>query len=417
MGLRRKTERRYGANGWPPAAGRVEDRDTALIPVKRATTGVAVVFLANGVIVGSWIPRLPEIRDRLSMDLDTLGLTLALGGLGALIGSSVSGVVLGRIGARRSAVVGAGLLFLLLPLIAVVPTAFLLGLLLAVLGFVDAQADVGMNQVGVRVEESAGRSIMTRLHGLWSLGTLLGSGLSALAVLSGIRLGPQLAALSVAGLAVVALAARLVPDTAPRPGTGERSGRIALGLIVAGATLVVIEGTPMDWGAIFLIDVTGTTAAVGGTGVIVFTAGMLVGRMAGDYVVDRFRGVPTLFTGIMLSVAAMLLVVLSGSTAIALIGFGLWGLGISVALPVLYKLAGSHPSFAEGAGLAALTVGTRLGFMAAPALLGPVAAASSLSVALTLVVGLAAAAALVTIRLTVAGGGRVRDSLPSQGSS
>lgn len=351
------------------------------------------------------------------MDLDTLGLTLALGGLGALIGSSVSGVVLGRIGARRSAVVGAGLLFLLLPLIAVVPTAFLLGLLLAVLGFVDAQADVGMNQVGVRVEESAGRSIMTRLHGLWSLGTLLGSGLSALAVLSGFRLGPQLAALSVAGLAVVALAARLVPDTAPRPGTGERSGRIALGLIVAGATLVVIEGTPMDWGAIFLIDVTGTTAAVGGTGVIVFTAGMLVGRMAGDYVVDRFRGVPTLFAGIMLSVAAMLLVVLSGSTAIALIGFGLWGLGISVALPVLYKLAGSHPSFAEGAGLAALTVGTRLGFMAAPALLGLVATASNLSAALTLVVGLAAAAALVTIRLTVAGGGRVRDSLPSQGSS
>src|SRR3989337_2480973 len=114
----------------------------------------------------------------------------------------------------------------------------------------------------------------------------------------------------------------------------------------------------------------------------------------------------------MLSVAAMLLVVLSGSTATALIGFGLWGLGISVALPVLYKLAGSHPSFAEGAGLAALTVGTRLGFMAAPALLGLAATASNLSAALTLVVGLAAAAALVTIRLTVAGGGRVRDSLP-----
>jgi hypothetical protein len=55
--------------------------------------------------------------------------------------------------------------------------------------------------------------------------------------------------------------------------------------------------------------------------------------------------------------------------------------------------------------------------MAAPALLGLVATASNLSAALTLVVSLAAAAALVTIRLTVAGGGRVRDSLPSQGSS
>lgn len=388
-----------------------------LTPVKRATTGVALVFLANGVVVGSWIPRLPEIRDRLSMDLGTLGLTLAWGGLGALIGSSVSGIVLGRIGAKRSAVIGASLLFGLLPLIAVVPTAFLLGTLLAVLGFVDAQTDVGMNAVGVRVEESVGRSIMTRLHGLWSLGTLVGSSLSALAVLAGIGLGPQLVGLSVAGLVIISYSARLVPDIAPRPGTGERSGRIAVGLMLAGATAVVVEGAPLDWGAIFLIDITGATGAVGGTGVIAFTAGMLVGRMAGDYAVDRFRGVPTLVTGILLSVASMLLVVLPGTTAMALIGFGFWGLGISVALPVLYKLAGAHPSFAQGAGLAALTVGTRLGFMAAPALIGLVASASSLSTALALVVGLAAAASLVTVQIMVAGGNQGRDSHPRQGIS
>jgi len=391
--------------------------ESALTPVKRATTGVALVFLANGVVVGSWIPRLPEIRDRLSMDFGTLGLTLALGGLGALIGSSVSGVVLGRIGARRSAVFGASVLFTLLPLIAVVPTAFLLGALLAVLGFVDAQTDVGMNAVGVRVEESVGRSIMTRLHGLWSLGTLVGSGVSALAVLAGIGLGPQLMGLSVAGLITILYAARLVPDTAPRPRTGQRSARIAIGLMLTGATAVVIEGAPLDWGAIFLIDVNGATSAVGGTGVIAFTAGMLVGRMAGDFAVDRFRGVPTLFAGILLSVASMLVVVISGSIAVALFGFGLWGLGISVALPVLYKLAGAHSSFAEGAGLAALTVGTRLGFMAAPALVGLVASASSLSTALTLVVGLTAAASLVTVRITVAGGDQIRDSLPERGVS
>jgi hypothetical protein len=88
-----------------------------------------------------------------------------------------------------------------------------------------------------------------------------------------------------------------------------------------------------------------------------------------------------------------------------------------VVLPVLYKLAGSHPTFAEGAGLAALTVGTRLGFMTAPALIGFVAARSSLSVALGVVVGLAAAASLVTIRMTLSGGDQMRDSLPSRGVS
>ncbi len=351
------------------------------------------------------------------MDLDTLGLTLALGGLGALLGSSVSGVLLGRIGARRSAVIGSVVLFALLPLIAVVPTPFLFGALLAVLGFVDAQTDVGMNAVGVRVEESVGRSIMTRLHGLWSLGTLVGAGLSALAVLIGVGLGPQLLVLSAAGLVVIAFAARMVPDTVPRRGTGERSGRIAVGLILAGATAVMIEGAPMDWGAIFLLDITGATGAVVGTAAIVFTAGMLAGRMAGDHVVDRFQGVPTVVGGILVSVSAMALVILTESTPVALVGFGLWGLGISVVLPVLYKLAGSHPTFAEGAGLAALTVGTRLGFMAAPALIGFVAARSSLPTALGVVVGLAAAASLVTIRITLSGGDQIRDSLPSRGVS
>jgi len=391
--------------------------NTALTPVKRATIGVALIFLANGAVVGSWLPRLPEIRDRLSVDLDTLGLTLALGGLGALVGSSVSGVLLGRFGARRSAVVGSVVLFGLLPLIAVVPTPFLFGTLLAILGFVDAQADVGMNAVGVRVEESVGRSIMTRLHGLWSLGTVVGSALAAIAVLVGVGLGPQLLALSTAGLVVITFAARLVPDSPPRRGTGERSGRIAIGLILAGATAVMIEGAPLDWGAIFLTDITGASGAVVGTAAIVFTTGMLVGRMAGDHVVDRLRGVPTAGAGILVSAAAMTLVVFTESTPMALVGFGIWGLGISVVLPVLYKLAGSHPTFAEGAGLAALTVGTRLGFMAAPALIGFVAAKSSLQVALGVVVGLAAAASLVTIRITLSDGDQVRDSLPGRGVS
>ena len=137
---------------------------------------MALLFFVNGVVVGSWLPRLPEIRDRLGIDLGALGLTLALGGLGSLVGSSLSGLVVGRFGARRTAVVAGAAVYFVLPLIAIAPVAVVLALVLAGIGFIDAQADVGMNAVGVRVEEAVGRSVMTRLHGLWSLGTLIGSG-------------------------------------------------------------------------------------------------------------------------------------------------------------------------------------------------------------------------------------------------
>jgi predicted MFS family arabinose efflux permease len=353
-------------------------------------------------VVGSWLPRLPEIRDRLGLDLDTLGLTLALGGLGSLVGSSLSGVVVGRLGARRTAVMAGLAVYLVLPLVAVVPTAPLLALVLATMGLLDAHADVGMNAVGVRVEEAHKRSVMTRLHGLWSLGTLIGSGVSALAVLTGLGLGPQLSIISVVGIGVALSAARLIPDAPPRAREGARSGRLAIGLMLAGGFAVFVEGAPFDWSALYLVDVTASGPALAGVGVIAFTAGMLIGRLGGDRVVDRFGAIPSLYTGIAISVLAMFVVVVLQSVPTALAGFLVWGLGISVALPVLYKLAGSHRSFGEGSGLAALTVGTRLGFMAAPALIGVAATTWSLPIAIAVVVSLAATAALLAVHLTIA---------------
>ena len=378
---------------------------------------MALLFFVNGVVVGSWLPRLPELRDRLGIDLSALGLTLALGGLGSLIGSSLSGLVVGRFGARRTAVIAGAAVYVVLPLIAVAPVALVLALVLAIIGFIDAQADVGMNAVGVRVEEAVGQSVMTRLHGLWSLGTLIGSGFSALAVLVGIDLGIQLVIVSVIGLGTALCAARLIPETAPRRREGDRSGRLALGLMLAGGLAVFIEGAPFDWSALFLVDVTGTGEALAGTGVIVFTGGMLIGRLAGDHVVDRFGAIPTLYSGIVVSVLACLFVVGLQTVVTSLIGFAVWGLGISVALPVLYKLAGSHRSFGEGSGLAALTVGTRLGFMVAPALIGVAATAWTLPVALGVIVTLAAVATLVAVRLTIGRPIPVGDSLPGDGVS
>ena len=378
---------------------------------------MAILFFVNGVVVGSWLPRLPEIRDRLEIDLGALGLTLALGGLGSLVGSSLSGLVVGRFGARHTAVVAGAAVYFVLPLIAIAPVAVVLALVLAVIGFIDAQADVGMNAVGVRVEEAVGRSVMTRLHGLWSLGTLIGSGTSAVAVLVGLGLGPQLLIVSVIGAGAALYAGRLIPDAAPRRREGQRSGRLAVGLMLAGAFAVVIEGAPFDWSALYLVDFTTSAEALAGTGVIVFTAGMLIGRLAGDHVVDRFGAIRTLYAGIMLSVIALFVVIGLQQVVAALIGFAFWGLGISVALPVLYKLAGSDRSFGEGSGLAALTVGTRLGFMVAPALIGVAATAWTLPAAMGVIVTLAAAASLLAIRLTIGRPAPVGDSLPGRGVS
>lgn len=341
------------------------------------------------------------------MTVELLGLVLALGGAGALAGSIMAGRIVRSHGSGRSAVIAAAGLAMTVPLIGVAPSAGALALVLAAVGFLDAVADVGMNAVAIRVEEGLARSIMSRLHGLWSLGSLFGAGVATLAVLGGVGLASQLAVLSVASLAAVMIVARMIPKLPSRAGT--RNGRWAAGtgLLLSGVAVAFLEGLPHDWGAVFLVDETGAGGAVAGTGILILSLGHLVGRMGGDHLVDRFRAAPTLVTGVVLSLIAAGIVALSSSPGTAIVGLGAWGLGVSVAFPVLYKLAGAHRGFGEGSGLGALVFGNRLGFIAQPALVGAGAAVWGLPFAVAATVTVAAAASLIALRLTLGRTGAV----------
>jgi len=357
---------------------------------------VALLFFVNGVALGSWLPRLPELRDRLGLGLAGIGLSLAVGGLGGLAGSALSGVVVGRAGARRSALWPAVAVMVLLPLLALAPHALLFAIVLGLIAVTDAVADVGMNALAARVEEARGRSIFNRVHGFWSLGSLSGAAISTAAVGNGVGLAPQLVFTAGACLAAVAWAARLLPEnevrTRPQGATGR--GVVAFWLVIAGAGAAFVEATPSDWSALYLSDVMGAAAATAGAGFLGLTVGMVVGRMGGDFVVDRIGPRRTMAAALAFVAVAVALTTSTSNPIVGLIAFTVWGLGVSVLLPLMYRLAGSHPAFAEGGGLAALTQGSRLGFLAGPAAIGAMAEATTLPVAFVVVMGLALLATL-----------------------
>lgn len=359
--------------------------------------GVATLFLLNGVVLGSWLPRLPEIRDRLGMSLAAVGLTLAVGNVGGLLGSGISGRVVGRFGARAAALHPAGLVLAMLPLIAFAPSPVLLAAAVFVMAIADSVADVGMNALAVRLQEVRSRSVFTRLHGLWSIGTLVGAAVSTGAIAVGIGLGAQLVGTAVVSLIALVAASRVLPPTERRPRPRPHYG-VAFALALAGGAAALIEGTPSDWSAIFLTDVLDASAAVAGGGFIAVTVGMLAGRLGGDGVVDRIGARRSLHASLVLVAASMVLTVTAGSVVLTMIGFTLWGLGVSVVLPLLYRLAGSHPGFGEGSGLAALTLGSRIGFLAGPAAVGAVGEAVGLPWGVSTVVAVGVVFAFVTVR-------------------
>lgn len=365
--------------------------------------GIAVLFLANGISFGSWLPRLPEIRDQAGLDIATIGAVLTASGIGGLIGSATSGMLVRRLSPRRAAIWPAAALCLLMPLIGLAPGAIVLAAVIGVAAIADSVADVGMNALAVRAQMARGRSIFTRLHGLWSLGSLAGGSLATAAASARVPLPVHLGVVSAASIAGLAWAATTLPPTEGTPHTRPRV-RLALSIGALGAAVALVEGIPHDWGTIFLTDVAGVPAATAGTAFIALSGGMLVGRLAGDRVVDRFGTHPSIYGSLALVALGLVGLVTTESHPVALAALALWGLGVAVVFPLLYRLAGSHRGFAEGSGLAALTLGSRIGFMAGPAAVAAITEATTLPTGILVAVGVSLAGTAVGVLTSLSDG-------------
>lgn len=337
---------------------------------------VAALFMVNGATFSNWLPRIPEIRDQLGIGNAGLGATLLGGGLGGLIGSLTVARFMDRLGSRRLVIAAAALLSVGMPLIAWVPVAPLLLVLLTVLGMLDVFNDVAMNTQGVAVQTQLGRSIMNRLHAMWSLGFTGGALVGSAASAAGIGLRLHLALVGVVLLGTVLVVQRwLVPvDPPPEPVTPTADGDDAepprtrrlspavVSMAVAAMAAIALEVTPNDWAAVLLRDVF-DAGRFSGFGTVACAGAMLVGRLGGDHVLDRVGPRRLLVGALWLVGIGLVVTVVAPVSAVALVGLSIWGLGLSVVFPQLYATAARLPGTTAGAGLGAMLFGQRLGAM------------------------------------------------------
>ncbi|MFE7034604.1 MFS transporter [Streptomyces sp. NPDC057621] len=361
--------------------------------VKRSRYAVAAVFAVHGAVTGSFATRVPWIQDHASVSAGQLGLALAFPAIGASLAMPLAGSVSHRFGARTALRGLMALWTLALVLPALAPNLLTLCLALFVYGATAGMADVAMNALGVEVENRLDKSIMSGLHGMWSAGALIGSAGGTLAAHLGTdaRLHHALAAVTLTVLGTVAcqgvldLRATEDEEAPPRFALPPRSA-LLIGAI--GFCAVFAEGASLDWSAVYLRDVIGTSAGLAAACTTAFTLTMAVARLAGDAVVDRFGPVRTVRVSGLLATAGALLVVLAQNAVLAMTGFALLGLGIAVVVPLCFAAAGrSGPNPSQAiAGVATITYTSGL---IAPSAIGAVADATSLVTSFVLVTVLA----------------------------
>jgi predicted MFS family arabinose efflux permease len=356
-----------------------------------ATAGV---FFVNGMGIGTLLPQMPFLQEQLDVSKGVLGLCLLALTAGALVAMPITGLLLDRRASRSilGAAVVAYPVALAFPLLAQTPLV-LAPLLLAV-GVANGAFDVSQNAHGSAIERELGRPIMSSLHAGWSLGGVAGAAGTALAAVAGVD--PRAyAAGAAAVLLVVGLAfwARIGDAQVVSGGDGG-FGRPSRGVLFLGLLCVLVmvtEGAMNDWSALYLRGDLGAGPSVAAAGFATFSAGMAVGRIAGDAIVRRLGFERVLRGGAALAAVALGGLLLAGSVPIALAGLALVGLGVANGVPLLFSAAGR--TAAPGPAIAAVSTMGYFGFLGGPPLLGFLADAIGLPGALATVCAAAAVVA------------------------
>ncbi len=365
----------------------------------RQRRAVSVAFLAFGAVSGSWVPRLPAIKDHLHLSDAQVGYALVLFAVGAVIGATSARLVLAQ-GARGwvragtiaicVALVGPGLANSFLQLLA---ATILIGVCA---GFID----VLENAQGAELERELGRPLINGFHGFWSLGAIIGSVIAGVAAFAGVGPLPQFAFVAFIAAAATAPLLRDLPDTRagadratpPAPDSSWLRGSVAIVAAIAFAGIIV-EGGTADWSALYLREFSHASPGIAAGGFAAFALAATIVRFRADLLTARTTPATVVRLGGLIAAVGLALAITIPALPMAIIGFALVGMGTAVLMPLAFSAGATLGS--SGTSLTIVLAAAYAGSIAGPALVGTTADHLGLRVALTILL----AAAIVVAAL------------------
>lgn len=358
--------------------------------MRASRLAVAALFLVNGALFGNWVSRIPAVQERIGMSEGLLGLALLGLALGALFSMPLTGWLVSRVGSRGVTAVAVFGFALALPLVALPGSFGALVAALLLLGATHGALDVSMNSQGAEIEKLYDRPIMNSFHAMFSFGGLIGAGGGGVLAALGVGVGAHFVGVAVVFGLVAVIASRYLLHSEPAAGRGEpafvRPNRALVWLGVMAFCVLVGEGAMADWSAVYLSGNLGTGPGLAAAGYAAFSLMMAIGRLTGDRLNELFGAVALVRSGGLLAAAGLSLTLLTGSSALALVGFGLVGAGFSIVFPIVLSTAAGAPGMAPGAAIAAMSSTGYFGFLIGPPLIGFVAELITLQGALFLIV-------------------------------
>ena len=327
------------------------------------------------------LTHLPQFTDRYAVSEGTVTLIVLMVTLLAGVGSLLSELLAARTSSRTALRCGLLVIAVAGAAIGVAPefVSFVIGF--AVYGVGLGAVDAAVNMQGVAVQHRYGRSIITSFHAAWSGAAIAGalyvaggelisvslpvSILPVAAVVLAIQAvaGPQLLPVDdlPAGASPAPPASPAAPGTRGGPGVSDaprgESDRAAAAarsavalaairnpLFVLGLAMTcfwAVDAGVSNWSSLYLRDVLTASDSTAALGYALYQATALTSRLVGDLAVQQLGAVRTVRLGAVIGTLGAVLVVLAPGPVVAIIGFGLAGLGLPMIAPLCFSAAGA----------------------------------------------------------------------------
>jgi MFS family permease len=374
----------------------------------RSRAATVAVFLIHGLLFASWTAHIPQVKAAVGVNDAGLGLALLGAPVGSILAMIACARLLHRLGSRR--MVRACLLGYCAagPLVGLARSPQALFAALFAWGAFQGSLDVSMNTQAVTVERAQGRPLMSSFHASWSIGALAGAAIGVAGVALGLSLTSQLLLLAVPALLIgQTLARQMLTDPAPSAAAAAQDGggqepseraraavarehrragfRLSRPVLVLGAiafAAMLCEGASADWAAVLLRGPLRSGAVVAGLGYTAFALSMVLVRLSGNRVLTRLRVQTALPLLAVIAAAGFTAGLASGRDLTAIAGFAFLGIGLGLVVPTVNSAAGRLPGLSAGATIASVSACGWAGFVVGPPVIGELASATSLPVAL-----------------------------------
>lgn len=306
----------------------------ALTPaLTRARAAVAASFLAQGLVFISLTTRLPLLQDRWDLGEAELSGLLLMMVLLAGVGSVAAEALARRHASAAALRCGLVVIALAAPTVVQASSFVLFVAAMAAYGVGLGVVDAASNMQAVAVEHAYRRSILPSFHGAWTLGGLLGAGVS----------------LAVAGtwpVILVAVVPLLVAAGPLLPRVGETVAAdvdvpwrpimlVGLGMVL----FYMVDTASMTWGPTYLDRTFATPERLVALATFPYLLSTLLMRLAGDRLVTRLGPVRLLRGGGVVASLALVVVVTAPTWQVAVVGFTFVGLGVAVIAPLSFSAA------------------------------------------------------------------------------